>query len=135
MSSEIAVPFALTPGGGIATETNPDRQVLQHVRTLIGTRPGERVMLSAYGVPTTELIFEPDGTAEQDLATMVDAALRDWEPGAVGAQVEAVTTPDGTGLAAVNLRYARSETLTTTDRLVNRALIKVGGQVRESIGA
>lgn len=137
MPSEIAVPFRLDETGRIATVTNPDDQIRQHVQSLVGTSPGERVMLSSYGVPLERLLFGADEEfTEVETAELVGAALSTWEPGVFLRSVAPIPDQDDLGVASVAVDYARTESPTSPDGLargVNRAVIRVGGEVREQI--
>lgn len=136
MSSEIAVPFALGLNGKVVVEPDPDRQIAQHVRSLVSTEPGERLMLAGYGVATTSLVFEPDDDMLQSmLLTDVTNAFRQWEPGLVIRDVLIAGTNSGDGLAGVKVDYQRADSADTglSARHVNTAVISVGGRVNEVI--
>jgi phage baseplate assembly protein W len=137
MPVEISVPFRVADDGSIATETNPDIQIGQQVRSLIGTEPGERVMLPDYGIPLSGVLFEPDDQlVGQEMAQMVANGLALYAPGVVVKSVTPVPTPDGYGIATVNVQFTRSEAPDTNpalSRSINTALVSAGGEVREVI--
>jgi phage baseplate assembly protein W len=137
MPSEIAVPFALTPEGSIAVETDPDRQISSHIKVLVGTNPGERVMLPGYGVPLASLLFEQDNDlVEEDIRDLVVAALGTWEPGAFVTRVTPEYDNDGYGMATVNVEFTRTESPSSPDGLarnVNTVTISAAGDVREEV--
>src|SRR5881227_2989828 len=82
MASEIAVPFRLSANHAIQVETNLDRQVHQHVLSLVSTDLGERVMLGAYGVPLASLLFEDaSGVVAHAISDQIGVAFGTWEPG------------------------------------------------------
>lgn len=137
MPSEISIPFRLTASGGIASESNPDRQIRNHVMSLINTNPGERVVLTDYGVPLLDALFEDgDETVATIISDQIQNAFAIWEPGIV---LESVA-PDpngkyGDGLTVVDVEYARADSpeSANTTRKTNTAIIRVGGDVREVI--
>jgi phage baseplate assembly protein W len=137
MPTEIAVPFRLASDGTIAVETNPDRQIGQHVRALVGTQPGERPMLPDYGVPVADLLFDPDASfVAQEISRAVTTAFTTYEPGVV--LQRAVPIPDNTqqSLARVEVDYIRREDGTASSSLAlqtNTAVVRVGGTVSEVI--
>lgn len=137
MPTELLHPFAIGPGGSIAYVTDPDRQISQHVRTLISTQPGERVVLSDYGVPTQEMLFAPDDElVAESIATRAKEALGRYEPGVVLQRVVPVVHPEGSGIAEISVDYVRRESASTASSLsknTNTAIISVGGHVSEVI--
>jgi hypothetical protein len=137
MPTEIALPFALDASGAVSVETDPDKQIAQHVHGLVGTQPGERVMLRDYGVDTATLLFEPDPQfVRVQVQSEVQQALSRWEPGALLVGVNLLTDMTGDGMAAVEVDFVRSEGATTPRQLarnVNTAVLRVGGTVDEVI--
>lgn len=137
MPSEISVPFRLGPDKRIATESNPDAQIRQHVMSLINTEPGERVILGDYGVPVSSLVFESDNVAvASDLASDIADALSTFEPGVAIKEIAPVAGEAGDGLATVSVRYLRTDAPTSSNvvsRSQNVAVISTGGRVSEVI--
>ena len=137
MPVEISIPFRIADDGGVAFEDNPDKQIAQHVRALVGTEPGERVMLPTYGVPLKGHLFDPDDEiAEQEIAQAVIDGLGSFEPGVVVRSIAPVPTVDGDGIAQVEVQFVRSEAPgsdASLARSINTAEIRVGGEVREVI--
>jgi phage baseplate assembly protein W len=137
MPTEIAVPFRLASDGTIAVETNPDRQIGQHVRALVGTQPGERVMLPEYGVPVSDLLFDPDSAfVAQEITRAVTAAFTIYEPGVV--LQRAIPVPDAgqQSLARIEVDYVRRDAGSSPSNLASRtntAVVRVGGTVSEVI--
>jgi phage baseplate assembly protein W len=134
MSSEIAVPFRLSTSRGIQAITNPDRQVHQHVISLVSTEPGERVMLPDYGVALASLLFEDvDDIGVAHINDKIGVALGTWEPGV--RLNRAVPVKGNVGEVRVDVDYARRESATTgvTGARVNLARIAVGGEVKEVV--
>jgi phage baseplate assembly protein W len=137
MPTEIAIPFRLTSDGSIAVESDPDRQIAQHVKALIGTQPGERVMLPTYGVAVADLLFEP-GSAfiAQEISRAVTAAFSTYEPGVVLRQATPIPDASQLSLARIEVDYIRREAGTSPSSLAlqtNTAVVQVGGTVSEVI--
>ena len=137
MPTELLHPFALGPGGSVAVTADPDKQISQHVRALISTEPGERVVLSDYGVPTQEMLFAPDDElVAESIATRAGEALGRYEPGVVLQRVIPVVHPEGSGISEIAVDYIRRESASTASSLsknTNTAVISVGGTVSEVI--
>lgn len=137
MPVEIAYPFAIGPDGAIDSVSDPDMQVRQRVHTLLGTEPGERVMLVDYGITTRSLVFEPgDSLLTETMATATRAQMATYEPGILVRDVHPVHNADGTGVVQVAMDYVRRESASTPfqiARKTNTAVINVGGKVDEVI--
>lgn len=136
MPVEIAIPFRLNAGGGIAVESNPNAQIRQHVMSLINTEPSERVVLGDYGVPLSDALFaEGDEIVAVELGDAIASALAKWEPGVVLMNVGAVPGPEADGLATIDVKYLRSDApdSNVSGRNSNIAVIRVGGRVDEVI--
>lgn len=134
MQSEISVPFRLGTNRGVQLTTEPERQVHQHVLSLISTEPGERVMLPSYGVRLASLLFEEvDDLGVQSISDEVGMALVTWEPGV--RLNRAVPVAGATGEVRVDVDYSRRESALTDaeGNRVNVARIAIGGQVKEVI--
>lgn len=133
MSIEIAIPFALDKAGRISTVTNPNEQISQHVKSLVGTEPGERVMLADYGVPLKQYLFEPnDNQVATYITTDVQNAMNAFEPGLVVNDIIPQPDQDGTGIANVEVDYSRVGAPTTPVLDISpskTAIIRVGGRV------
>ena len=136
MPIEIAIPFRLDEARGIASESVPDRQIRQHVMSLINTEPGERVVLGDYGVGLSDALFEGDDeTVAIDLGDEIMASFARWEPGIQLGHVGAVPGPRGDGLSTVEVRYLRTDAPDTQvpGQRTNVAVIAVGGHVTEVV--
>lgn len=134
MPSEIAVPFRLSTSYGIQAITNTERQVHQHVISLVSTEPGERVMLPEYGVNLASLLFEEvDDIGVEHINDKVGAALKNWEPGVV--LNRAIPVKGRISEVRVDVDYTRRESGSTdvTGARVNQARIMVGGEVKEVV--
>uniref|UniRef100_A0AAU3I672 GPW/gp25 family protein n=1 Tax=Streptomyces sp. NBC_01393 TaxID=2903851 RepID=A0AAU3I672_9ACTN len=137
MPTEIAFPFRLASDGTIAVETNPDRQIAQHVNALVGTQPGERVMLPDYGVPVADLLFEPSARfVTQEITRAVETAFATYEPGVVLQKAVPIADTAQQSLARIEVDYTRREDGTSPSSLAlhtNTAVVRVGGTVNEVI--
>lgn len=133
MSIEIAIPFRLDKGGKIATVTNPNDQISQHVKSLVGTEPGERVMMTAYGVPLKQYLFEPnDDMISAQITTDVQTAMSVFEPGLIVNDIEPIPDVDGAGVSSVEVNYSRAtaQNAPVVDISPSKtAIIRVGGKV------
>jgi len=136
MPAEIAIPFHLDADKKIAVETDPNRQIRQHVMSLVNTEPQERVVLTNYGVPLSRLLFEEgDETVALELQDLLREAFARWEPGVGLRGVEAVPGEEGDGLAEVDVQYLRTDSPTTGIQgpRTNVAVIRMGGKVSELV--
>lgn len=72
-------PFAIRNEGLALADGNDD--ILQSVLLILGTVPGERVMLPEFGCAINELVFAPANSVTATLAeNYVTEALQQWEP-------------------------------------------------------
>jgi phage baseplate assembly protein W len=139
MTSPVAmrIPFELSSDGSIAVETDPDRQIHQRVRALVGTSPGQRVMNVNIGIDLAGLLFEPDDSlVEGELLHSVTTLLAMYEPGVNVLGIRPVIGKSSYGVSSLEVDYNRTESPSTSTRLaqnVNTALINIGGQVSEVI--
>jgi phage baseplate assembly protein W len=73
-------PVGVGPHGGFALSEGPE-DIQEAVWIILGTAPGERPMLPAFGCGIHDLVFAPDDPARRgDVAHAVRAALARWEP-------------------------------------------------------
>ncbi|MFI7022288.1 GPW/gp25 family protein [Micromonospora sp. NPDC049900] len=75
-----AFPLRFDAGGGIAL-VNREREIVEAIRLILGTAPGERPMRPEFGCAIHDFVFAPadENTAGQ-VAFEVRAALDRWEP-------------------------------------------------------
>jgi hypothetical protein len=62
---EISFPFRVDGSGGIAIETDGNLLARDHVRAVIGTLPGERVMRPTFGIDVRSFLFTDMPAASQ----------------------------------------------------------------------
>lgn len=107
MSTEMQMPFALTPSGGVQATTDPNAQAEQHVTALVSTTPGERAMLPTYGVDLSGRVFDND---DQVIATAIGQEVQEkmtqFEPNIVVTNTQPLMSDTGEGFVSVNVEYA-----------------------------
>lgn len=75
-----AFPVRVDAQGGIALTGERD-EIVEAIRIIIMTAPGQRVMRPTFGCRIHELIFAPNDIATATLAEIyVEEALKMWEP-------------------------------------------------------
>lgn len=129
MSTELLVPFSLDPNGHPAVTQDPNVQAMQHVKSIVATQPGTRVMLPTYGVPVRSFMFSPD----PQLVTMkIDRDVRQqmgtWEPSITVINVTATPNSDF-GIAEIDVGFSASPIETGQ---IQTATVLVGGTVIDS---
>lgn len=129
MSTELLVPFSLDSNGYLAVTQDPNVQAMQHVKSIVATQPGTRVMLPTYGIPVRSMLFNPN----PQLVTMkitrdVEQQMATWEPSITVLNVTASPNSDF-GIAEVDVDFS-SNPLETG--LVQTATVLVGGTVIDS---
>lgn len=131
MSTEMVVPFQLAPDGSIATTTDPNHQNGMHIRALISTAPGERVMVPSYGVPVKGAVFLPDDQlVVSQITEQITSAMAAYEPNII---VEAVNVSaqvgDPTGSGTIDVDWSARQIQTGNSNGVMTATVLVGGKV------
>lgn len=123
------MPFGLDSNGHLAVTQDPAVQAMQHVKSIVATQPGTRVMLPSYGIPVRSLLFRPD----PQLVTMkinrdVTQQMAFWEPAITVLNVTA--SPDSDfGVASLEVDFTANP-LETGQALT--ATVLVGGSVIDS---
>jgi phage baseplate assembly protein W len=126
--TNFSIPFALTPGGQVQTTQNPNQIANDRVEALIGTYPGERVMIPDYGVPVPSYVFAPDIVSQQTiLSNQIQAAINKWEPNIILDNVSPVVTQQDVGIIDINVTFTLSNNPSLTP--VQIATVEVGGNV------
>ncbi|MCA9991733.1 MAG: GPW/gp25 family protein, partial [Anaerolineales bacterium] len=73
-------PIAINPQGGLSL-TDENSEIVQAIRIILMTAPGQRVMRPTFGCRLHELVFAPNNVATATLAQRyVEEALKMWEP-------------------------------------------------------
>ena len=129
MSTEVIVPFGLDTNGMILTTQDPAVQAMQHVRSIVATRPGERVMLPTYGVK--EYTFGPDpSVVSTQIKQEVTRQIATWEP---ALQVDSIrSSSSDNGVAQIAVDFTTDPTQTAN---IQTATIMVGGTVVQDVVA
>lgn len=129
MARELAAPFSLTPSGGIAAVTTPGDMVQQHLKSLVSTSPGDRVMLPTYGVALAGYVF---GLSADEVGPVITGdvrrAIQQWEPAVNLQNVQTMIADTSEGLVAVDVEYSPGATVTSATT-TSTATVLVGGQV------
>lgn len=124
--SDIRSPFGLNQQGGIAMTSNPYSIAGERVEALIGTNPGERVMLPTYGVPLAEFLWSPDNSNDTLITLEITQAMQKWEPAINITKVSPVSTQQGNGVDNVIVEFTTSPAQLTPTLV---ATVLVGGTV------
>jgi phage baseplate assembly protein W len=128
MSTNFRLPFQLDSQGRVATTIDPNEIAEDRVNSLIGTYPGERVMLGNYGVNLPMYLFTPDAVTSTDLiANDIVSQMGLWEPSINLIDVTPSTSESAEGVAEINVDFTISNDPTLTPVLT--ATIEVGGNV------
>jgi len=128
--AEIAAPFSLTPSGGLAAVSAPADMVQQHLKCLVSTNPGERVMRPTYGVPLSGYVFGLSADQVSPLVTSdISRAIQQWEPSINLQNVQMQTADTTEGLVSVDVQYSPGVAVTESTQL-STATVLVGGTVR-----
>lgn len=135
MPIEIDTPFRLDQSGRVLATADPNRQIRNHVMSLVNTSPGERLVIRDYGIPLLSAVFESGaGTVAGMLGSTIRSALAKWEPGVRLLSVSPVSTDESRGTAMVDVQYERVDAPNTAgSSSTNYAAIRVGGHVSEVV--
>src|ERR1700689_1171826 len=132
MSIEIAYPFRLNGQGQVVQTNNPAVMQGQHLRSLISTQPGERVMMPGYGVNIVRKVFAP--ISEVVTVTLINdilSACKTWEPNINVTSVNPSPASDPMeGTIALTVDWTTGN-VTGNASGVQTATILVGGTVIE----
>ncbi|MEV7902179.1 poly-gamma-glutamate hydrolase family protein [Streptomyces anulatus] len=129
VSTAMRTPFSVDYSGAVAATTDPREQLLDRVHALVGTLPGERVMRSTYGVPTSAALFEVSADAANDqLQRAVLDAVQRWEPSATVSAVVATVNRD-LGMVDISVQVSRSDVPGAEQDVTRTVGVLVGGTV------
>ena len=131
MSTELQTPFGLAPDGSIAVMSDPNTLTSKHIEALCATGPGERVILSSYGVAMRNAVFAPsDQIIAQVLQNSVTTAMANWEPSVQVLSVNVVAAEgEPSNSATVTINWTPKAPQNPSNPGVFTATILVGGQV------
>ena len=100
-----AFPLRTDSTGAIAL-VRGEREVVESIRIILGTSPGERPARPEFGCRIHELVFSPaDAATAGQLAYQVRVALERWEPRIVLDDVLVNFTDAGEGTLYIDIRY------------------------------
>jgi phage baseplate assembly protein W len=100
-----AFPLQIGPRGGVALARG-EQDIVQSIRIILETMPGERRMRPEFGCRAKELVFAPRNASTQALmAYYVKAALIRWEPRIQVKDVDVYPDPDRDGTLLVEISY------------------------------
>jgi phage baseplate assembly protein W len=106
----IAYPMRVSMTGGIAL-TSRDEEIVESMRLILGTSPGERPMRPDFGCPIHEHIFAPaDASTTGLIAFDVRNALTRWEPRIEVLDVSVRRDENQATLLYIDITYAIRET-------------------------
>lgn len=126
--TNFSVPFSLTPTGQVQTTNDPNQIASDRMESLVGTFPGERVMLPDYGVNMPAYIFTPDITAQQDLISLnVQQAAAQWEPTLVLGSITPNISQSDVGIVSIDIQFSLSNNPQLTP--AQTATVEIGGAV------
>lgn len=98
-------PFGFDASTGRVAMSEAEENIRTSISLILGTRPGERQMLPAFGCRVHELMYTPNTAANASLVTYhVRTALERWEPRIDVVDVAAEPSPDGRMRVAVRYR-------------------------------
>ena len=117
-----AFPFQFDAARGTVGYSEFEENIRQNITIILGTRPGERQMLPAFGCRIHEMLFTPNTRSTASLiAHYVEESLRRWEQ-----RIEVVkvnSRPEGNGAIRVDVEYrvkATGQSQHLTHAVVNR---------------
>src|ERR1700742_2193919 len=100
--ANFSVPFAITPNGTVQTTNDPNQIANDRVESLVGTYPGERVMLPDYGVNLPPQVFAPNIDTQKSIITNdISKAMAQWEPAIILDSVDPVITQQDVGIVSI----------------------------------
>jgi uncharacterized protein len=126
--TNFSVPFALTATGQVSTTDDPNQVGEDRMESLVGTYPGERVMLPTYGVNIPPQLFAANLEGNQAILSLqVQQAVNRWEPTLVLNSVDVQSVEQEPGISRIDIQYS----LSTNNQLTpaKTAVILIGGTV------
>ncbi len=113
MSNFLGAPYPIRkhPRGYLFTQEGIN-QIKSDLLVLLLTNPGERVMMSDYGTPLNQLIFEPkDESLAAQAKQMIIDSIRKWEPRITVQQIDVSLNFDEDSLNPEDLRQDKEHIL------------------------
>jgi uncharacterized protein len=101
-----AFPLRTDATGSIAL-VNGEREVVESIRLILATAPGERPMRPEFGCAIHDLVFAPaDAATAGQIAYEVRIALERWEPRITVSDVVVSFDEADRGVLLIEIRYA-----------------------------
>jgi phage baseplate assembly protein W len=105
LGTGLRFPLQVSPAGRIATSSTEQR-IEESIYLILGTKPGERVMLPSFGCAIHELAFEPNNATTRTRAIdAVRRALVAFEPRIDVLDVSATSAPGEANVLLVRVDY------------------------------
>ena len=100
-----AYPLRTSPSGGIAM-VDKDQELVESIRLILGTAPGERPMRPEFGCFIHDYVFAaPTPTIRGEMRVCVEEALRRWEPRIVVVGVDLIPDTADPALLYIQVRF------------------------------
>ena len=100
-----------TDATGSVALVDGDREIVESIRLILATAPGERPMRPEFGCAIHDLVFAPaDSTTAGHIAYEVRMSLERWEPRIDLADVVVDFAEVGNGTLLIDIRYTLRNT-------------------------
>jgi uncharacterized protein len=101
----LAFPLHTDVTGSVAL-VDGDREIVESIRLILGTAPGERPMRPEFGCAIHDLVFAPADVATAGrIAYEVRASLERWEPRITLSDVRVSFAEADKGMLLIDIRY------------------------------
>lgn len=105
IGSGLAFPLHTDATGSLAMVSG-DREIVESIRLILGTAPGERPMRPAFGCAIHDLVFAPaDAATAGRIAYEVRGSLERWEPRITVADVVVSFAEADSGTLVIDIHY------------------------------
>lgn len=105
IGSGLAFPLHADATGSVALVSG-DREVVESIRLILGTAPGERPMRPAFGCAIHDLVFAPaDAATAGRIAYEVRISLEHWEPRVTVSDVSVSFAEVDQGTLLIDIHY------------------------------
>jgi phage baseplate assembly protein W len=100
-----AFPLRTDATAGIALVSG-DREIMESMRLILGTAPGERPMRPEFGCAISDFVFAPaDAATAGQIAYEVRISLERWEPRIILEDVQVDFSQAASGTLLIDIRY------------------------------
>lgn len=123
---EVLVPFQINPATGqVATVSEYQDVIAQHVLSVLMTARTERVMLPTYGVGMETYVFQPDTPlVSAQIQSSVISAFKNWEPAVSIQNVNVRQDSQNPNVLNVSVQYS-----TVPYQAVQTITVALGGAI------